>query len=405
MIRAIECICCGEQPDPAQAWRTCPRCGGGLQFRYDFAEVWEQSVSGQRGIWRWKSLLPVAGDQVSCGEGGTPLIGSRLDAGCHLYLKDETRNPTGSQKDRALAVALRAAQVLGQKRCLMASTGSAGISCAAYAARAGVQATILVPKGVPVQRLVAMWMLGARIFEVDGSFEDLMTLMAAAREGGGYFETTTYRKANPYQAEGPKTIAYELFEELGRAPDAVVVPIGGGGTLSGIARGFADLKVLGRIDRVPRMYGVQHERFDALARAQARGVRDEESIRRIGEELDARVEVVTGNMKHNFPPDGEEALAAITATGGAMVTVSDADALAAQLDLSRTEGMFAEPTSAASLAAVQKLTAAGLVGPDETAVALITGSGLRETELAVRTQNPQIIRTGLKDGLRLLLER
>lgn len=187
---------------------------------------------------------------------------TRLDLGAHVYWKDETKNPTGSQKDRAMAVAVSAGQQRGARRLIMASTGSAGFACSAYAARAGLDCCIFCPAETAVERLMGMWTYGAHILPVEGSFEELIEIIATARERWGYYETTTYRRANPYQAEAPKTIAYELVEQLGgRAPDAVIVPVGGGGTLAGIARGFAELQGAGVIARVPRLVAVQNVHF------------------------------------------------------------------------------------------------------------------------------------------------
>jgi threonine synthase len=309
-----------------------------------------------------------------------------LDLGCAVYWKNESRNPTGSQKDRGLAAAIAAGQTRGASRVIMASTGSAGMSCAAYAARAGMRCAILCPGDTPTERLAAMWMLGAQVLRVDGSFEQLMELIAVARSEWGYYETTTYRKANPYQAEGPKSIAYEIVEDLGAAPDVVLVPIGGGGTLAGIWRGFVEAREAKLVDRLPRMIGIQNVRFNALALALERNLHTEEEIAELG--LDAAVSVITKNLKHAVPPDSEDALRALRESGGHVVTITDAEALAAQRELARVDGIFAEPSSSVGLVGTRRLCEQGDIKPSS--VAVVTGSGLREMDTAIQYHRPDI---------------
>lgn len=356
-------------------------------FNYDYSSA--RFDPSEQSIWRFRSLLPVRSreNEVSLGEGHTPLVPSRLRLGCRLWLKDEGRNPTGSMKDRALSVAVSAAKEAGRDRVIIASTGSAGMAASAYAARAGMRCLVLVPRPTARERLVVMAALGAEVVEVDGTFEDLMEIIGEARRHG-WEELTTYRKANPYQAEGPKTIAYELYEQMGRVPDAVVVPVGGGGTLAAIWRGFQDLLEMGRISRVPRMIGVQNVHFNALELALKQGLTTEEQILGLG--LDAGVSVITRNLKHAFPPDSVEALNALRQSGGMVVTVTDDEAVKAQVELARTDGLFAEPSSAVTLAAIGKLTTRQELAPEASVVAILSGSGLREVQTAMDTVHPVI---------------
>ncbi len=356
-------------------------------FTYDYRSA--RFDPSEQSIWRFRSLLPIQSreNEVSLGEGLTPLVSSRLSLGCRLWLKDEGRNPTGSMKDRALSVAVSAAREAGKTRVIIASTGSAGMAASAYAARAGMRCLVLVPRPTTRERLVVMAALGAEVVEVDGTFEDLMEIIGEARRHG-WEELTTYRKANPYQAEGPKTIAYELTEQMGDAPDAVVVPVGGGGTLSAIWRGFQDLLEMGRISRVPRMIGVQNVHFNALELALKQGLTTEEQILALG--LDAGVSVITRNLKHAFPPDSVEALNALRQSGGMVVTVTDDEAVKAQVELARTDGLFAEPSSAVTLAAIGKLTTRQELAPEASVVAILSGSGLREVQTAMDTMHPVI---------------
>ncbi|MGE5589503.1 MAG: threonine synthase [Bacillota bacterium] len=365
-------------------------------FHYDYAHA-RFDPSG-RSIWRFRSLLPVRSreSEVSLGEGLTPLVASRLSLGCRLWLKDEGRNPTGSMKDRALSVAVSAARESGKDRVIIASTGSAGMAASAYAARAGMRCLVLVPRPTSRERLVVMAALGAEVVEVDGTFEDLMEIIGEARRHG-WEELTTYRKANPHQGEGPKTIAYELHEQLGQVPEAVVVPVGGGGTLAAIWRGFQDLLAMGLIQRTPRMIGVQNVHFNALELALQRGLQTEEEI--IGLGLDAGIPVITRNLKHAFPPDSLEALNALRQSGGTVVSVTDEEAVKAQVELARTDGLFAEPSSAVTLAAIAKLVVRGELSEDAQVVAILSGSGLREVQTAVDTIRPVITEATVAEAL------
>lgn len=365
-------------------------------FRYDYGSV--EFDPKTRSIWRYRALLPIRSreNEVSLGEGLTPLIRSRLNLGCELWLKDEGRNPTGSMKDRALSVAVSAAREAGRTRVIIASTGSAGMAAAAYAARAGMHCLVLVPRPTTRERLVVMAALGAEVLEVDAPFEHLAEIIAEARRHG-WEELTTYREANPFQAEGPKTIAYELAESLGDAPDAMVVPVGGGGTLAAVWQGFKDLAEMGRIQRLPRMVGVQNRHFNALELALAQGLTTEEQIKALS--LDPNVQVLTRNLKHAFPHDSLPALHALRESGGTVVSVTDEEAVEAQLEVARTDGVFTEPSSAVVLVAVRKLVEAGRLGPYSRVVAVISGSGLREVQIAVETIRLEIGQVSAEDAL------
>ena len=384
----------GHELSDSVLHRHCPECRAPLTFRYE-API---RLGTDRGMWRFADRLPVgAGRKVTLGEGDTPLIRTRLDLGCQAYWKVEARNPTGSQKDRALAVAIAAGLARGATRVIMASTGSAGMSCSAYAARGGMRCAILCPGDTPAERLAAMWMNGAQVLRVDGSFEELMEIIAIARTEFGYYETTTYRKANPYQAEGPKTIAYEIAEEFGTSPDVVLVPIGGGGTLAGIWRGFTELAGLGLVKRLPRMVGIQNVYFNALALALERDLHTDEEVAAL--KLDASISVVTKNLKHALPPDTEDALRALRESGGQVVTITDDEALAAQRELAQADGIFAEPSSSVGLVAVRRLVERGALTSDEIAVAVVTGSGLREMDTVAQHHHPAIPRLAVGQAL------
>ena len=209
-------------------------------------------------MWRYRELLPFDVDVeiVTLEEGGTPLLRAQGERRFMLLLKNETLNPTGSHKDRALSIAVTKAREFGFDTCMLYSDGSASLSSAAYAARAGMRNIVLVPQGASDNRLLPLMVYDSVVLEFQGQASDALDWVHEACESLELYETSTYRRANPYQAEGPKTISYEIVEELGRSPDWVVVPVGGGGTLCAIWRGFMDLRDRGIIEKTPRMAGV-----------------------------------------------------------------------------------------------------------------------------------------------------
>ncbi len=193
---------------------------------------------------------------MSLDEGNTPLLKTRIYGGYEVLLKNETVNPTGSHKDRALSIGITKAVEFGIDTCMLYSDGSAALSSAAYAARAGIRNITLAPAGTPDSRLLPLMIYDSIILEYQGNGAEALSWVHAACRSLGIYETTTYRRANPYESEGPKTISFEIVEDLGGVPDWVVVPVGGGGTVSGIWRGFVELKHRGVTSELPRMVGV-----------------------------------------------------------------------------------------------------------------------------------------------------
>ena len=379
----VTCSHCGL-PMPADVFhRVCPACGGSLAFHYDLSDV--RLDRDLPGIWRFIDLLPIddPGQIVSLGEGNTPLIPANLSRplGVNLFWKWEGANPTGAQKDRGLAVAIAKGKAFGFAAAIIASTGSAGLSSAAYAARAGMKHAVLISRGAPMARVMPVAALGSAVFEVDGTIEDTLELLATAANTLGAYETTTYRKANPYQSEGAKTLGYEIFLQLGFVPDWIVIPVGGGGTLGSIWRAFGDLRDLGLIDRMPRLAGVQPAAYNALEIAEREGLSTDGELRALV--WSQTPPTVLVKLQHTYPYDGEEALAAIRASGGQACAATDEEAFAAQPRIGATDGIYAEPSSTVALTAIEKLIAQGAIQPGQTVVGVLTGSGHRETHVLV----------------------
>ena len=379
----LACSRCGIEISPEVFHRVCPACGRELAFHYDLRDV--RLDRDLPGIWRFIDLLPIENPEqvVSLWEGNTPLILSNLSdtLGVRVLWKWEGANPTGAQKDRGLAVAIAKGRGFGFEAAIIASTGSAGLSSAAYAARAGMKHAVLVSRNAPAARVMPMIALGSAVFEVDGTIEDTLELLAAACDTLGAYETTTYRKANPYQSEGAKTLGYEIFLQHGSVPDWIVVPVGGGGTLGSIWRAFQDLRALELIESMPRMVGVQPADYNALQIAEQNGLSTDSELRRLL--WSDTPPTVLVKLQHTYPYDGEEALIAIRESGGSVHVASDEEAFAAQRRIGATDGIYAEPSSTVVMTAIDALLAAGRIEPGQSVVGVLTGSGHRETHVLV----------------------
>jgi len=371
------CLNCETlQNDPAAF--HCTVCGGPIDFRYRYDTVsWDNRF--RDNMWRYWRLLPVADpDQiVTLNEGGTPLLPSHAYGNYQAYLKDETRNPTGSHKDRPLSVAINHGRAIGADLSVVVSTGSTGISNAALAARAGMRSVVVMTEGTPAERLYPMFALGSTLVEVRGDIDRLVDQVITICRQQGLYLSSTSRSSNPFQSEGNKTIAYEIVEDLGRAPDWMVVPAGGGGTIAGIWRGFCDLQALDKISSMPKMIGVVPKDYNALEVAFGRCLERQEEFLALPYQNPPPSILV--KLAHRYPPDGMEALRAVRAAQGFFLSVTDEEAMMAQQEVGRKEGLYVEPSTGACLAGATKLLASGRVHPQDIVVVLVSGSGFRET--------------------------
>jgi threonine synthase len=362
--------------------------------------------SQERSIWRYLPLLPVM-DPGHFGTalravGWTPLLkAGRLggDLGLrHLWLKDDGRNPTASFKDRASAVVVARAQEIGAEVVITASTGNAGAALAGMAAAAGRPAVILAPKTAPPAKVAQLLVFGAKVILVDGTYDQAFDLtLEAAKAYGWYCRNTGY---NPFTAEGKKTAAFEVCEQLTSAmgvgarhgvplrdkgwesPDAVFVSVGDGNIISGLHKGFRDLVDLGWIDHVPKLFGIQSSGSAAIANAFHRGTEVIEAV---------QADTLADSISVDLPRDGLRGLRAATRTSGAYVTVSDEEILQAIAALGKREAVFAEPAGATAYAGLVKAVSNRLVAPDETVVVLITGSGLKDVRAATRAVGEALV--------------
>jgi threonine synthase len=359
---------------------VCSACGGSLSFEYDRVDLPARGEG--KGLTRFASALPIADRTlyVDLGEGGTPLLRSRHYEH-NVYFKNEGLNPTGSHKDRQLALALTHARFLDRPVSALVSAGSTGLAHAAYTARAGIRSVVCMSKGVPHQRVYPVFAMGSDVVEVDAPIDDVIDMLTELSRSLGLYHSSTARHCNPYQAEGAKTIAYEIVEQLGHAPDHVVVPVGGGGTIAAIGRGFRDLQESGVISHRPRLVGAVSSRFNALQVALDAGYTTQEQIRQIPDS--GPVTQVQAKIAHAYPPDAEDALAELRATGGRLVGFTDEEVLDGQRRTGQGEGVYVEPSSGGCVPLVDRLIEDGEVGKEEVVVAVLCGSGFRETALTM----------------------
>lgn len=381
---------------------ACPACNGLLYFRYS-GQASERS-SDNCSIWKYRSLLPICQGSkiISLKEGNTPLRESRGFGSYRVYVKDETLNPTGSHKDRCLSISVTKAIEFSNDTIILYSDGSAALSSAAYASRAGLKNIAVVPKGVPFFRLYPLMVYGSFILEYQGGPLEALDWVHEASRALGIYETSTYRRANPYGVEGSKTIGLEIFDQLQRVPDWIAVPVGGGGTLAGIYRAFHELREQGRISKLPRLIAVFPEGYDLVETASEAGVQTEDDLRLLARK--SHPETVQVKIAMPFPPDGLEAIQAIRESNGIIVYATDAEVIAAQKKLGACDGIYAEPSGVASLAGLLKALREGRIEVGETVVVVITGSGFRETGTLYGREEVFRIPVDQSTGLKILEE-
>jgi threonine synthase len=373
----LRCVRCARAYPLAYYDRDCAACRetapSGLAVVYDGAMLAPRAARPTgRGLWRYGDLLPVdAADAVSLGEGGTPLLAVPSLGVERLFIKDETRQPTGSFKDRLACVGVSAARTVGARVIVSSSSGNAGAAAAAYAARAGLPCVVFTFQGASAPLVAQMRALGAMVVFAEHK-DDRFSLVQEAVRRFGWFATSPFADpvtgSNPLGIEGYKTLAYEIAEDMAwDVPDWCVLPVCYGDALAAIRRGFEDMVALGWTTRVPRL--VAAEVSGSLGAALASGD-DRLPAMRLNS---ATIATSIGASRGTF-----QALDALRATGGRAVTVDDAAMLHWQDVLARREGLWVEPSSAAALAAVAALAAHGIIRRDDRVVALMTAGGVKD---------------------------
>ncbi len=383
-VKDAVCINCGQVAGIEVFSYTCPRCGGNLDLVYDYTAIRQRfskaelATNPDRSIWRYQPLLPV--QQLprnrSIQVGGTPLVNAgrvRGELGFeHVWIKDDTRNPSASLKDRASAVGLQHAAELGLSTIVAASTGNAAASLAALAAQAGLKAVIFAPATAPVAKLTQILQYGATLAPLEGNYDTAFELAREAAEKFGWYNRNT--GINPVLVEGKKTVALEIAEQLDwRAPDYVLAPVGDGCIISGVYKGFYDLMQLGWSDHIPKIVAVQAEGSAAIVNAFNAGLAKPEAV---------QANTVADSISVDSPRDGQKALRALGESHGFGLTVSDDALLHAQHDLARLTGIFVEPAAAASYAGLKAARETGQIPLSSRVVLLATGSGLKDIAAA-----------------------
>jgi threonine synthase len=390
-LAGLRCFRCGATYPPGPLWGGCPACAAAgkpsnLYCVYDYpavARVLDRAALAPRPptMWRYRELLPVdAAHVASLDEGWTPLLrAERLGRAYgldHLYLKDESRNPTWSFKDRLAAVGAAKARELGAGVLAVASSGNAGAATAAYAARAGLDAYLFTTEQFPPTMRAFMQAYGAKVFVVPTA-ADRLTMVRRGVEERGWVPIQNYLMppvgAPAYMLDGAKTVGFELAEQLDwRVPDVVVAPTSNGDLPVGVWRAFLELRELGWVDRVPRM--IAAEVYGALANALAKGLDHTEAM-----PTWPTVAFSAGN-----PISAYQSLHMLRETGGTALGATEDEIMAAQLLLARTEGLWVEAASALTLATIARLAASGQIDRDAVVVALLTSGGLKDPDATLR---------------------
>ncbi len=383
-VTHLSCSSCEQRYETGQLHNLCPSCGKPLLVHYDLERaattLTRTALAGRSAtLWRYREVLPVTQEEnvTTLGEGWTPLVhaqrlGERVSMP-RLYIKDEALNPTASFKARGMAVAVSMAKELGARKLAVPSAGNAAGALAAYAAKAGLEAFIFMPKDVPSANLIECEQFGAHVTLVDGLITDCGRIVAERKEAEGWFDMSTLKE--PYRLEGKKTMGYELAEQLGwELPDVVLYPTGGGTGLIGMWKAFDEMERLGWIgSKRPRMVTVQAEGCAPIVQAWVSGST-------IGAEI-ANPQTVAAGLRVPKAVGDFLMLDILRRSGGCAVSVSDADLLAAVHEIGAAEGILPAPEGAACLPALKRLLMQGAIKAGERVVLFNTGSGLKYLDL------------------------
>jgi len=364
----LRCSRCGKVFKPDEIEYTCD-CGGILETVYDHSEV---RFEGE-DMWRYRELLPIR-SRTKLHVGGTPLYSFDDE---NIMVKDETRNPSASLKDRASAVVASIAKASGYKRVSCASTGNAGVSLACLCASEALESYIFVPETASKQKLAQLRAYGANVVTIDATYDECYDICNSVSEQRGlYNRNTAY---NPYTIDGKKTVAFEIAEQLDfKVPSYIFVPVGDGCIISGVWKGFKDLKDCGFIKDMPVLIGVQADGCNPLAREFDNGAGSKTKA-----ELKTGIETETTKTKAESiavcrPRNGFMALRDVRESGGHFVTVSDEEMFDSLKLLASKTGIFAELASASTIAAIRKEKSEKKIDKKDECVAIITGSGLKD---------------------------
>jgi threonine synthase len=386
-IKNLECSRCNSTFSAERPQTLCPKCQGAFYVRYDLSSlhgpatrdsvVSEDPATTWSGMWRYRAVLPAV-EPVTLGEGWTPMLRSRRHPG--ILLKEEGANPTGTFKARGLALAVTMARYYGLKKLAVPSAGNAAGALAAYAAAAGIEAHIFMPRDVPFANYVEAVAYGANVTLVNGLISDCGRMVAERKEKEGWFDISTLKE--PYRVEGKKTMGYELVEQLGwKYPDAVIYPAGGGVGLIGMWKAFAELEELAWVTagKRPKMIAVQSSGCAPVVRA----------FENKSSATEPWLNAATFAAGLRVPkPYGDYIMLEIMRdSAGVAVAIPDDQILASLQDWARNEGIFLSPEGAAATAAYKNLIASGFLNPADRVVVFNTGAGLKYTDVTAEAMH------------------
>jgi threonine synthase len=370
-ITYLECTKCGHRLTADLPRTLCPKDAGSLYVRYEFEPIRntftrESLVNAPKTMWRYAPALPSV-EPVSLGEGFTPLLKSRHDP--NVYVKDEGLNPTGSFKARGLCAAVTMAKAYGIQKVAIPSAGNAAGALAAYAAAAGIEAHIFMPKDVPQANSIECEAFGAKVTLVDGLISDCARMVGERKQSEGWFDISTLKE--PFRVEGKKTMGYEIVEQLDwKMPDAVIYPTGGGVGLIGMWKAFEEMEYFGWVGKErPKMITVQASGCAPISKAWEEG--------KPVSEMWQNAQTIASGLRVPKAYADYVILDILKQSGGAAVTVTDDEMMDALFEWAADEGIFAAPEGAASLFAYRKLRASGFLKESDTVVLFNTGSGYK----------------------------
>jgi threonine synthase len=385
-ITNLKCVKCGREYGLGEIDYTCTGCGieGILDVRFDYDAVRKELThetlqkDTDYSMWRYLPAIPLEGKRgiQPLQVGWTPLYETdkfQKETGLKsIYIKDDSKNPTASLKDRASAVGVAKAVELGRSAMCAASTGNAASSLSGFAASAGIETFIFVPKAAPEAKVTQLLIYGSQVFLVDGTYDEAVELcFEAAAEYGWYNRSCAI---NPYLVEGKKTVAYEMCEQMNwDVPDIAVVAVGDGCSIAGVWKGFSECRKLGLTDKLPKVVGVQAGKADPVTRAFNNKTYEFEY---------KRPETIADSISVGIPRNGIKALNAVNESGGYMIDVSDEEILRAMKLLAQRAGIFGEPSGAAGFAGILKMHEMDLLSGNERVACIVTGSGLKDIKSA-----------------------
>jgi threonine synthase len=411
----FKCLECGKEYPLTEFIISCKACSskgmfrGSLDIEYDLEEAKsrlsrETLEKRKTPFWKYKEMLPIADESniVTLGEGNTQLmkadnLGSSIGTN-NLFLKNETRNPTWSFKDRVFTVLVSKAVEYGYRTIGLASTGNAAAAASAYAAKAGIDCYIFVSEITSTAKVTQMLMHNAKVVKIKGGLTEAGSVSTEACKQFNWFHVTTGKSMQPFSTEGPKTLAYEIAEQLNwEIPDNIIVPVGGGDTFGGIWKGFKDLKEIGLTHKLPRMVLAEAEGAPLIAKA----FREKKQYYQVPpiEPHTIAAGIKVGIITGPWP------LIALNESHGLAETVSDDQIVEAEKLMAVKEALFSEPASAAPVAVLKKLLDNKKIGRDESNVCIITGAGLKDIDpLEKYLQAPPVIKPDIR-ALKALLEQ